>query len=97
MLMNMPGGRRRDHCIQSPPESYQNPHKDVSVVVWPVAVAGAMVRLVVVATGHLSPATARCQCGQSVDRDRGPGPGEPTLHWPMYGRDNVGCAVVPWW
>ena len=52
------------------------------------------------ATGHLSPATAWCQFGQSVDTDRGPGPGDPvTGVCPMYGPDpdNVGCAVVPWW
>ena len=45
---------------------------------WPVAVAGMLVRPVASpATGHLSAATAWCQCGQSVDteRERDPGSG----------------------
>lgn len=85
MLMNMPGGTRPLHSIS--PGLY--PPGDVG--------DGEAVHS---ATGHLSPATAWCQCGQSVDTDRGPGPGDPvTGVCPMYGPDpdNVGCAVVPWW
>ena len=53
-----------------PPRSHQNTIKMSPL--WPVTVAGAMVRLVA------GLATVWCQCGQSVDtEDRGPGARDP--------------------
>ena len=83
MLMNMPGGTRPLHSIS--PGLY--PPGDVG--------DGEAVHS---ATGHLSPATAWCQCGQSVDTDRGPGPGDPVHSvsnvWPGPGQCGLCCGAV---
>ena len=81
--MNMPGGTRPLHSIS--PGLY--PPGDVG--------DGEAVHS---ATGHLSPATAWCQCGQSVDTDRGPGPGDPVHSvsnvWPGPGQCGLCCGAV---
>ena len=102
MLMNMPGGDATIAFNLCPARVTRIPSIEMCVVRGVVvAVAGVLVRLVVVATGHLSPATARCQCGHQCDQQTGVRGPESRHSVQCMARtadpDNVGCAVVPWW